>query len=369
MKVPFIDLQKQYVSIQSEIDLAIEEIVKNGNFTFGDSISTFEKSFARFCGTRYAKGVASGTAALHLVLLALGIRQGDEVITVPNSFIATADAILYTGATPVFVDIDPVTYTMDPLALESVITPRTKAILVVHLYGHAADMDAIQHVADKYGLVVIEDACQAHGTEYKGKHVGRFGAVAAFSFYPSKNLGAYGEAGCAVTDRAVVAQKIEMLRNHGQKKKYYHEIIGYNYLMDSIHAAILSVKLRYLRQWVAARRKHAALYNTLLSGIDDVTCPFEASFTKHSYHLYVMRVPCRIRDSLRDYLRKNGIDTGIHYPIPIHLQRSYEFFHIKRGSYPLTERYADELISLPMFPELTEEQVRFVVEKIRTFFL
>lgn len=369
MKVPFIDLQKQYISIQDEVDAAIGEIVRNSNFTLGESVSTFEKSFARFCGTKYARGVASGTAALHLSLLALGIRRGDEVITVPNSFIATADAIVYTGATPVFVDIDPATYTLNPSAIESAITPRTKAILVVHLYGHAADMDAIQCVANKHGLVVFEDACQAHGTEYKGKHVGRFGAVAAFSFYPSKNLGAYGEAGCVVTDRAVAAQKIEMLRNHGQKKKYHHEIIGYNYLMDSIHASILSVKLRYLHQWITARRKHAALYNVLLSGIADIACPYEAPFTKHSYHLYVVRVPRRIRDSLYDHLRKNGIDPGIHYPIPIHLQQSYSFCNIKRGTYPVTEQYAEEIISLPIFPELTEEQIHYVVEKIRRFFL
>ncbi|MBC7188208.1 MAG: DegT/DnrJ/EryC1/StrS family aminotransferase [Calditrichaeota bacterium] len=365
MKVPFLDLKAQYQSIGEEVREAVQRVMEQTAFAGGPFVEQFEKEFAAFCGCEYALGVSSGTSALWLALKALNVGPGDEVITVPNSFIATAEAISFCGATPVFVDVDERTYTMDPALLEQAITKRTKAIIPVHLFGQMADMDPIMEVAREHGLYVVEDACQAHGAEYKGRKAGSLGDAGCFSFYPGKNLGAYGEAGAVVTNDRGLAERIRMLRDHGQAKKYYHRLLGWNDRMDGIQAAVLSVKLRYLPEWNKARRAHAATYQRLLSGNTALFVPYEAPYGQHVYHVYAIRT--EQRDAMLEYLAKRDIACGIHYPVPIHLQEAYRFLRLGEGSYPVAERCARQFLSLPMYPELTHQQIEYVARAIELF--
>lgn len=364
MKVPFVDLEAQYQSLAAEVQQAIFAVLERGDFILGKELSLFEEEFAAYCEAKYAVGVDSGTSALELALRAFDIGPGDEVITAANTFIATAFAISYTGATPVLVDVDPRRYTIDVALLEGAITDRTRAIIPVHLYGHPADMDPIMEIAGKYRLVVIEDACQAHGARYKGKRVGSLGHAAAFSFYPAKNLGAYGDGGMVVTNDTGVAESLRMLRNYGQREKYHHILRGYNHRLDTLQAAVLRVKLKHLDAWNAARRQHAQQYGELLAP-SSVVPPAEAGYAESVYHLYVIRV--EDRDGLRAYLQDRGVATGIHYPIPIHLQPSYRALGYKKGRFPVTERYAEQVLSLPMYAELTPASIEYVAKAIRGF--
>jgi dTDP-4-amino-4,6-dideoxygalactose transaminase len=365
MKIPFLDLRAQHDSIRDEIECAIKQVIDKTAFAGGPFVTQFEKEFASFCQCDYAIGVGTGTDALWLSLLALGIGQGDEVITVPNTFIATAEAISFTGARPVFVDIEEKTYNINPALLEAALTPRTKAIIPVHLYGQMADMDSIIKIAKAHKLSVIEDACQAHGAEYKGRRAGSIGETGCFSFYPGKNLGACGEGGAVVTNNTTLAEKIRMLRDHGQPKKYYHSLIGWNARMDGVQGAILSVKLKYLNQWNESRRKNAQAYGKLLAHIDGIIAPQEVDYNRHVYHIYAVRV--QGRDTLIKNLAEKDIACGIHYPVPIHLQDAYRFLGLGKGSFPIAEKCSEELVSLPMFPEMTKEQVDFVVGEIKGF--
>ena len=361
-QIPFVDLKAQYESIASEIDDAMSSVVQNTAFILGEEVSLFEQEFAEYCQTKFAVGVDSGTSALELALRAFEIGPGDEVITAANTFIATALSITYTGAKPKLVDIDPKTYNIDVNKLENAVTAKTRAIIPVHLYGQPADMDPIQEIARQKDLVVIEDACQAHGARYKGRRTGSLGDAAAFSFYPAKNLGAFGDGGMVVTNDEQVAEFVRMFRDVGQREKYHHEIKGYNHRLDTLQAAVLRVKLKYLDEWNAARRQHAEYYNQLFAG-SQVLTPFDADYAEHVYHLYVVRV--KDRDMLRKKLWDEfGIGTGIHYPIPIHLQDAYRDLGYQRGDFPVTEVYADQILSLPMFAELTRDQIYKVTEEI-----
>lgn len=360
--VPFLDLRAQYESIRADIDRAIEETVGSCAFCGGPVVERFEKEFAAYCHSKEAVGVGSGTEALWLILMALGVGAGDEVITVANTFIATAEAITMTGAIPVFVDVDSSTYTMDPDRLEPAITPRTKAIIPVHLYGQTADMDPILAVARAHGLHVVEDACQAHGAEYKGRRAGSLADAAAFSFYPGKNLGAYGEAGVVTTNDETLAETIRMLRDHGQRTKYHHDLVGWNCRMDGIQAAVLGVKLKHLEEWTEARRRNAQIYRELLSELESVVIPEEAPYARHVYHLFVVRVP--ERDRVLRELTKAGIQCGIHYPIPIHLQPAYQGSPFIAFSCETTTRFAGRLLSLPMSAELNRAQTEVVVKEL-----
>jgi len=365
MKVPFLDLKAQYESIKDEIAVAIQQVLDKTAFAGGPFVAQFEKEFADFCGTKFCEGVGSGTDALWLALLGLGVGPGDEVITVPDTFIATAEAITYCGAKPVFVDVEEKTYNMDPTKLEAAITPKTKAVIPVHLFGQMADMDPIMEIARRRKLFVVEDASQAHGAEYKGMIAGSIGDAGCFSFYPGKNLGAYGEAGAVVTNNSDLDRKIRMLRDHGQVKKYYHDLIGWNARMDGLQGAILSVKLRYLPAWNEARRRNARLYNEMLGKVDGVAIPRESPHCKHVYHVYAIRA--RNRDSLISALAGKDIHCGIHYPIPLHLQEAYKALGLGKGSFPVAEKVASEFVSLPMFPELTNEKIEVVANETRRF--
>ena len=330
----------------------------------GEELKTFEVEFAQFCDIKYAMGVANGSDALILALRACGIGEGDEAITVPHTFIATTEAISNVGGKVVFVDIDPKTYTIDISKIEETINERTKAIIPVHLYGQSANMDPIMRLAKKYNLRVIEDAAQAHGAEYKGEKVGSIGDVACFSFYPGKNLGAYGDAGVVMTNNEEIVKKVKLLRNHGRiTKKYEHEIEGYSSRLDNLQAAILQVKLRHLNKWNESRRKNAKKYNELLNNIGGIITPYEAEYAKHVYHLYVIRVEGR--DELRKELKSEGIATGIHYPISLHLQPAYSYLGYKRGEFPVTEKTSQEILSLPMFAELSNRQIEEIAEIIK----
>lgn len=363
MKVPFLDLKIQYQIIKNEIDDVIRQVIDSCSFAGGPFVKKFEKEFAQFCGCEYAVGVGSGTEALWLSLLALGIGQGDEVITVPNTFIATAEAISLCGAKPVFVDIDEETYNMDVLQLEYAITNDTKAIIPVHLFGQMADMDPIMEIAHKYGLFVIEDACQAHGAEYRGKKAGTIGNIGCFSFYPGKNLGAYGDAGALITDNPELAVKTKILRDHGQSRKYYHDVIGWNSRMDGMQGAVLSIKLKHLTGWNESRRNNAMLYNALLADTDDAITPIEKDYAKHVFHIYAVRI--KNRDEIISHLLKKRIHTAIHYPIPLHLQAAYNDFSKNNGAFPNAEKCANEFISLPMFPELSNEQIVYITQEFK----
>jgi dTDP-4-amino-4,6-dideoxygalactose transaminase len=366
MNVPFLDLKAQYKAIKDEVHAAINDVMENTAFAGGPFVAKFEQEFAKFCDCKHAVGVGNGTDALWLSLIGLGIKPGDEVITVPNTFIATAEAISLAGAKPVFVDIVEETNNMNPALIEAAITKKTKAIIPVHLFGQPADMDPIMTIAGKHGLYVIEDACQAHGAEYKGKKAGSIGNTGCFSFYPGKNLGAYGEAGAVVTNDDEVASRMKMFRDHGQAKKYYHGIIGWNARMDGIQGAVLHVKLKYLQGWNDSRRKHAQKYSELLSAVKDVMLPRQAEYAKHIYHIYAIRT--RQRDRLMTALAEQGISCGIHYPIPLHLQDAYRFLNLGVGSFPTAEKCAAEYLSLPMYPELTSEQINYVAKEIKEFY-
>lgn len=383
MKVPFLDLKAQYETIKLEINDAIQEVLNSCAFAGGPFVEKFEKEFAKFCGCDYCVGVGNGTEALWLSLLALGIGPGDEVITVSNTFIATAEAISFCGAVPVFVDIDEFTYTMNPDKLIEFLEEECfpdeftgqpinrltncpiKAIIPVHIFGQMADMDPIMAIARKHGLNVIEDACQAHGAEYKGKPAGSIGDAGCFSFYPGKNLGAYGEAGAVTTNNAQLAEQIAMLRDHGQSEKYYHDKIGWNARMDGIQGAVLSVKLKHLPAWNLARREKAEVYNNLLSGIDGLLLPLDADDAIHVYQIYAIRTLRRY--ALMRYLADNDIYCGIHYPVPICLQVSYSDSGVKNSRIKVSKRVCSELLSLPMFPELTDDQQIRVRDKIKEF--
>jgi dTDP-4-amino-4,6-dideoxygalactose transaminase len=365
MKVPFLDLKAQGAAIRGEVDAAIGKVLDEAAFAGGPFVKAFEDEFARFCGSAHAIGVGNGTDALWAALIALGVGPGDEVITVPNTFIATAEAISFCGAQPVFVDVDEQTCTMDPSRFQQAITQRTKAVIPVHLFGQTADMNPIMAIAKKHGLVVIEDACQAHGALYQGRPAGSIGDAGCFSFYPGKNLGAYGEAGAVVTSNDDAAAKMRVFREHGQPKKYFHDMIGWNCRMDGLQAAVLSVKLKHLPAWTEARRKHATQYNQLLEGIPGIVLPHEAGYAQHVYHIYAIRT--ERRDELMTALGDKGIATGIHYPVPLHLTGAYQHLGYTEGSFPVSERIARELVSLPMFPELNQEQIKYVVAGIKEF--
>jgi dTDP-4-amino-4,6-dideoxygalactose transaminase len=360
--IPLADLKAQYLSIKDEIDQAVLSVLGSSQFILGKYVEEFERDFAAYCGVEHALGVNSGTSALHLALLAAGVGPGDEVITVPFTFIATVSAIRYCGARPVFVDIDPQTYNMDPAGLEAAITPRTKVIMPVHLYGQPADMDPILETARRHGLVVIEDACQAHGAEYRGRRAGSLGDIACFSFYPGKNLGAYGEGGAVVTRNAEYAGKIRLLRDWGQSRRYYHDVEAFNYRMDGIQGAILGVKLRHLERWTEARRANAALYRRNLSDGGIVT-PCEMPWARHVYHVFAIRSPKR--DALAAALSARQVQTGLHYPVPLHLQKAFAGLGHKAGDFPRAEMVASQVLSLPIFPELTQEQIETVSQAIR----
>jgi dTDP-4-amino-4,6-dideoxygalactose transaminase len=363
IKVPFLDLWLQHLPMMSELNLAIQEVIENSAFAGGQFVAAFEQDFAAYCDVPYAIGVGSGTEALWLSLLACGVGPGDEVITVPSTFMATAEAITQCGAHPVFVDVDEDTYTMNPEALDGVLNRKTKAIVPVHLFGHPADMDPILEFAQKHSLPVIEDACQAHGAEYKGRRVGSFGDTGCFSFYPGKNLGAFGEAGAIVTSSTEFREKIRILRDHGQVRKYFHSVIGWNCRMDGIQAAVLRVKLRQLDGANRRRREHAAYYDEGLQGLDGIIPPARASWGCHVYHIYAIRVTNR--DEAMKCLADQGIGTGIHYPVPVHLQEAYQGLGYQCGAFPIAERCAAEFLSLPMYPELTHSQVEQVIQGVK----
>jgi dTDP-4-amino-4,6-dideoxygalactose transaminase len=357
-RVPLIDLASHHAPLREEFDRAIAEVIDLGAFAGGPFVERFEKAFATYCGCDHAVGVGSGTEALWLSLLACGVGPGDEVITVPNTFMATAEAITYCGARPVFADVDEETYTMEPAGLEAALSSRTKAIIPVHLFGQPADMDPILEFARAHNLFVIEDAAQAHGARYKGGRVGGFGQLGCFSFYPGKNLGAFGEAGAVVTNDENLYDRIRILRDHGQVRKYHHTEVGWNCRMDGLQAAILSIKLKHLDRGNALRRQHAALYDEAFASIDDIKTPTVATYAEHVYHIYAVRV--EDREHAAWLLGKKGIEFGIHYPVPIHRQKAYQFLGYDIGSFPVAETAAHQLISLPMFPELTKPQIEMV---------
>jgi dTDP-4-amino-4,6-dideoxygalactose transaminase len=364
MKVPFLDLNAHHRPIREQLDAAIRDVIDASAFAGGPFVAAFERDFAKYCGSNYAIGVGNGTDALWLALLALGVGQDDEVITVPSTFMATAEAISYCGARPVFVDIDERTYTMDPALIEAAITPRTKAIVPVHLFGQCADMDPIMAIASKHGIPVVEDACQAHGALYKKRKAGAIGAAGCFSFYPGKNLGALGEAGAVTTNDKDLAAKVQILRDHGQHRKYYHSKIGWNGRMDGIQGAVLSVKLKHLEVSNVRRHAHGLLYDQLLGETEEVMTPYEAPYNRHVYHIYAVRV--QERNQILQALAEKDIHCAIHYPIPVHLQEAYKCLGHGEGSFPVAERCAEEFLSLPMYPELTTEQVQCVAEELKS---
>lgn len=365
MNIDFVDLKRQNKLYKNELMRAIEQIVDDATFVFGKPLEEFEEQFARFCNKKYCIGVNSGTDALFLTLKAYGISVGDEVITAPNSYIASAMVATNVGAKPVFADVDPQSYNINPTKIEAVITKKTKAIIPVHLYGQAADMDPIVAIAKKHNLIIIEDCCQAHGAKYKGEDV-PYTETGAFSFYPGKNLGAFGDGGAVVTDNLEIRHKLEYLRNDGSTKKYEHKMFGFKSRLDTLQANILLTKLKYLEKFVDKRRKAAQEYNKLLKGIKQIKTPIEMEYAYHAYHIYA--ILAEKRDDLKKYLEKNGISTVIHYPTPIHLQPVYKNLGYKKGDFPITETLAKKTISLPMFPEIKDEEIEYVCEKIRRFY-
>jgi dTDP-4-amino-4,6-dideoxygalactose transaminase len=363
MKVPYFDLKTQYDALRDEITAAMDCVCRNASFILGEEVVKFEEEFAAFCEAKHCVALNSGTSALHLALLALGVKPGDEVITTPNTFMATAEAISYVGARPVFVDIDPASANIDPRRIEQSITGRTKAILPVHLYGRPADLDGILAVTERHKIPVVEDACQAHGARYAGKRVGSFGRAAAFSFYPGKNLGAYGEGGALTTDDDRIAEFVRSLRSHGETSRYFHDYIGYNYRMDGFQGAVLRVKLKHLGRWTARRKEIAALYRKELAGAR-VVMPQDDARAESVFHLFVVYV--ENRDRVRTALDARGVETAIHYPIPLHLQKAYAGLGHGPGSFPHTELACKRVLSLPLFPEMSDEQVQYVARALRS---
>jgi dTDP-4-amino-4,6-dideoxygalactose transaminase len=365
MAIPLVDLKAQYLTIKPEIDCAIQNILDTTRFINGPPVKKFEEELAKFCNCKCAVGVSSGSSALFLALKAYGIKEGDEVITVPNSFIATAEAIVQCGAIPVFVDVDEKTMLMDPSLINDKITPKTKAIVPVHLYGQICDMDSIIEIAEKHNLVVIEDAAQAIDAEYRGRKL-PISETATFSFFPAKNLGCYGDGGAVVTNNQQVADVVAKLKDHGRISKYDSDVIGFGERLDALQAAILSVKLKYLPFWSKRRQENAHFYNRFLKELSSISIPFEEEELKHVYYMYVIKT--KERDQLMNFLKEEGISTGIHYPSPLHLQKSLEYLGYKEGDFPITEKAAKEILSLPMFPELTEEQLNNVVIGVKKFY-
>jgi dTDP-4-amino-4,6-dideoxygalactose transaminase len=363
LRIPLVDLKTQYQGIKEEVLAEIGQALDGMQLFLGKNVQAVESGFAELCGTKFAIGVGSGTDALHIALMACGIGKGDEVITVSNTFIATVEAIVMTGASPVFVDIDPVTQNMDPAKVKKAITKRTKAILPVQLFGQTADMDPILSLAREYKLKVIEDDCQAHGAEYKGKRAGSLGDVGCFSFYCTKNLGAYGEAGIITTSDPEIAKQCRMLRDHGQAAKYYHDVMGTNARLDEVQAAILKVKMPHLDGWIAKRRELARLYDSKLPS--SIMKPLEMPWAKHVYYVYVIRTAKR--DELKDWMDSKGISTGIHYPVPIHLQEAWRAYGGEAISLPVTEKITGEILSLPMYPELTDAEITYICDCVREF--
>jgi len=375
MTVPFLDLKIQYQSIKPEIDAAIQHIIDNSAFILGKAVSDFEKGFAIAHSVKHCIGVSSGTDANHLALWSLGVGPGDEVIIPANTFIATAWGATLCGAKPVFVDCEPAGYTIDTTKVERAITGKTKAVVPVHLYGQAADLDPLTEIAKKHKLFLVEDAAQAHLAGYRGKRVGGLSEVASFSFYPGKNLGAFGEAGAVTMNNEQLAINIKMMREHGQSEKYHHEVLGHNYRMEGIQGAVLGVKLKYLNGWTEKRRAVAALYKKLLGDIEQIVLPKEMPYAKHVYHLFVIRVKKgggrreteNRRDALMKYLNENGVATGLHYPVPLHLQNCFKYLDYKKGDFPVSEELAETGLSLPMYPEMSDEQVEYVCGVVRGF--
>ena len=363
--VPYLDLPAQMRPIRQEIDAAIARTLDDCSFCLGPDVAEFEKAFARYCSAQHCVGFNSGTSALHVAMLLLNVGPGDEVITTPSTFVATSWAISYVGAKPVYVDIEDATFNLNPRLVERAITPRTKALLPVHLYGHPADLDSLLEVCRRHNLPLVEDAAQAHGATYKGKVVGTFGSLSAFSFYPGKNLGAYGEGGALVTNDAALAARARALREHGSTRRYYHDEIGYNYRMEGIQGAVLRVKLKHLDDWTCGRRRVAQRYAELLANTP-LQLPCEADFAQSAWHLYVVRHPRR--DQLKTHLEANQIGCALHYPLPLHLQKAYAHLGHKAGDFPVAEKAARECLSLPIYPELTDEQIDRVATVIRDFF-
>jgi len=363
--VPYLDLPAQMRPIRKEIEAAIARTLDNCSFCLGPDVVQFEKDFARFCGAEHCVAFNSGTSALHVALLLLNIGRDDEVVTTPSTFVATSWAISYVGAKPVYVDVDDATFNLNPDLVEKAITPRTKAILPVHLYGHPADLDSLLKIAKKHNLPLVEDACQAHGAKYQGKVVGPFGAMSCFSFYPGKNLGAYGEGGALVTNNAAFAARARALREHGSTQRYYHDEVGFNYRMEGIQGAVLGVKLKYLDGWTRERRRVAHRYHELLADTP-LQLPTEADYAQSAYHLYVVRHP--ERDALKKHLEANKVGCALHYPLPLHLQKCYAYLGHKDGDFPVAEKAARECLSLPIYPEMTDGQVERVAEVVGEFF-
>ncbi|HEX8292152.1 MAG TPA: DegT/DnrJ/EryC1/StrS family aminotransferase [Pyrinomonadaceae bacterium] len=368
MPVPFVDLQAQYRSIKAEVVAAVQRVLDTSAFVLGREVEAFERAFAEYVGARECVGVSNGTAAIQLALQACGVGPGDEVIVPANTFFATAEAVSTAGATPVFVDCDPATHNLAAGKMEAAVTARTRAVVPVHLYGQPADLDAVSAVAERHDLLVIEDAAQAHGARDKGRRVGALGRAGCFSFYPGKNLGAYGEGGAVVTDDAGVARRLRMLRDHGSEQKYRHELVGYNSRLEGIQGAVLNVKLKRLDDWNALRRRHAARYRELLAPLaasGALVLPAEADYAEHVYHLFVVQT--KARDALQRYLAAAGVQTGIHYPVPVHLQPAYAALGHKAGDFPNAESQSARVLSLPMFAELAGHQLKYVADALSDF--
>lgn len=362
--IPFSEVKTQYQYLKQEMQQAFDEVFEASWFILGKNVEAFEREFAQYCAAKHGIGVGSGTEAIHLALLACGVQPGDEVITVANTAVPTISAISFAGATPVFVDIDPASYTMNPAQIEQKISAKTRVILPVHLYGQPADLEPILAIARRYNLRVIEDACQAHGAEYLHQKVGALGDLGCFSFYPSKNLGAYGDGGLVTSNDDELADRVWMLRNYGQRKRYFHDIKGFNSRLDELQAAFLRKKLKYLDSWNARRRQIARLYDENLTTA--IVKPIEKAFAQHIYHLYVIR--CHQREDLQKFLLDHGIQTLVHYPVPVHQQKAYQDLNIEEGALPITEHYASEILSLPIYPELCDDDVLFVAAKINEFY-
>ncbi|HNQ73003.1 MAG TPA: DegT/DnrJ/EryC1/StrS family aminotransferase [Verrucomicrobiota bacterium] len=364
-KIPYLDLPAQLRPLRKEIDAAIARTIDHCSFCLGPDVAQFEKDFARYCGAEHCVAFNTGTSALHVAMLLLGVGPGDEVISTPHTFVATSWAISYVQAKPVYVDIDEATFNLDPRLIEKAITPRTKAIVPVHLYGHPFDLDGVLAVAQKHNLPVVEDACQAHGAKYKGRTIGTFGAVSCYSFYPGKNLGATGEGGALVTNNAEFARRARSLREHGSSVRYYHDEVGFNYRMEGIQGAVLGVKLPHLPAWTAGRQRVARRYTELLQDTP-LQLPTQAEWAESVWHLYVVRHPRR--DALKKHLEANGVGCALHYPLPLHLQKCYASLGYQAGDFPVAEKAARECLSLPIYPELTDAQIQRVVAVIKDFF-